>query len=792
MLYAKRHYEGDQLIEETLVQHISECLSVYDQMMQLMPQCPYDLSFSKYTWTEIVFLVVALHDMGKASSQFQNITLNLEVSESWRFRHEVLSAEFIDLLDIDETTGRILKLAILGHHERNVDEIWRNMGFEESDFNPFGAEGDQKRRKQYDLAKKSILENWDESKQVLKWIQKEFSKRFNEELSMIYDFNRMQPVFELINDYKYSALYNYKNYYYELILLLKGILITCDHLGSGHNRIKYIDTDIVNWYKEKFNIGVNGNDFRNTQKESNVKKDALLIAPTGTGKTEAAFIWANNYLKENTYRRIFYVLPYTASINGMYERLQKERFAVNKVDMKHGKSLYAYYQQLLSQIYVENEVTTENKKIIQAKARYMHHLSKEISNPIKIVTPHQIIKAFYKVKGYETLLTEFYDALFILDEIHCYDIELTSVIILVMNYIKNNLNGKLFLMSATFPEVLKTAFMEQLDIDFEITMKEEELKKYVRHQLHLLDGSIEVQIERITEDLKNGKRVLVVCNTIKKAQYMYEHLKSEAETSLILHSYFAAKDRKDIEKRLLKGERYEDGYEPVQLLVGTQAIEVSLDLDFDVIYTELAPIDALIQRFGRVYRNRKRKDGEYGQVYVCTEIDKGSERIYNKPIKLLDKTLEQLVLFNGVYLENEIIKQILNYVYGEEFKEKFYQVLKDQAEKFQNICLYPLLDYSNEAEQYFKQFDGMKICPDVYLEQYMDCIQNGLYIEAESYLMTVSGRKIFYYLSNGKIDWERVTHKHQILVAYSTHFDYDEENGLQEKDIGEGEGLFLD
>jgi len=792
MLYAKRHYEEGKLVEETLEQHISECLSIYDQMMKLIPQCPYNVSFSKFAWQEIVFLAVAFHDIGKASSQFQNITLSLEVSESWRFRHEVLSAEFIDLLDVDETTARILKLAILGHHERNVDEIWRNMAFEENDFNPFGLEGDQKRKEQYDIAKKSILETWNESKQVLRWIQEKFAKRFNQELSIVYDFNRMQPVFELINDYRYSALNDYKNYYYELILLLKGILITCDHLGSGHNRIKHIDTDILNWYKEKFNIGSNGNDFRNTQKDSNVKKDALLIAPTGTGKTEAAFIWANNYLKENPYRRIFYVLPYTASINGMYERLQKERFAVNKVDMKHGKSLYAYYQQLLSQTYGENDVTTESKKVIQTKARYMHHLSKEISNPIKIVTPHQIIKAFYKVKGYETLLTEFYDALFILDEIHCYDIELTCILILVMKYIKRHLNGKLFLMSATFPEVLKTAIMEQLDIDYEITMKEEELKNYVRHQLHLCEGSIEMQMDTITEDLKNGKRVLVVCNTIKKAQYMYDCLKSIPETSLILHSYFAAKDRKCIEERLLKGEKGESGYEPIQLLVGTQAIEVSLDLDFDVIYTELAPIDALIQRFGRVYRNRKRKDEEYGQVYVCTDIDKGSDFIYNKPIKLLDKTLKQLVLYNGKCLENEIIKQMLNDVYGEEYKERFQKTFQDLVRKFQNICLYPLLDYSKEAQEYFNQFDGMKMCPEIYLEQYMDCIQNRLYIEAESYLMTVSGRKIFYYLSSGKIDWVKINYKHQVLVAYSIFFDYDEENGLQEKNIREGEGLFAE
>ena len=793
MLYAKRHYEGIELVEETLIEHIQSCLEVYTKMMQLLPQCPYDISFSQLTWEEIGFLLVAFHDMGKSADKFQTITLNLSVKESWGFRHEVLSVEFIDLLEIDEGTKTVLKLAILGHHEKNISELQKNICYNnENMYGLFGDQGDKKREKQYLEAKESLKETWEQSKQVLSWIAEEFHTKFDKKMPIRYEFEKMQSICSLIDDYQVAISEDETCFRYDLVRILKGILITCDHLGSGHNTIEKIEQDIYEWYIEKFRIGSEKNDFRSTQKESNTMEDTLLIAPTGTGKTEAAFIWANNFLKVNPYRRVFYVLPYTASITGMYRRLQKEPFGFNKVDMKHGKSQYAYYQQLLASQSKDKDVTREIKREIQVKAKILRQLSKEISHPIKIVTPHQIIKAFYKVKGYETLLTEFHDALFILDEIHCYDAELTCVLIIVLKYIKYNLGGKLFLMSATFPKALRHMILEQLGISNEIVMQPQELEKFVRHELHVQEGSIEEQEKNIKHDLHNGKRVLIVCNTIKKAQYMYEQLKDYAESSLLLHSYFAVKDRGNIEETLLKGENEEDGCEPIQLLVGTQAIEVSLDLDFDTIYTELAPIDALLQRFGRVYRNRKRNKGEYGKVFVCTSVDKGSDYIYNRPIKLLELTLEKLRIYDGMPLTDDILQDMLEYVYAEEYKNNLLDIFQKQAKKFKDIQFYPLQDYSQVAQTYFEQFDGLKLCPEIYLEEYQELIRDGLYIEADGYLITVSGRKIYQYFAERKINWVSINPKHKMLIAHRDYFEYDEEKGLQEKNVRREEGFFVE
>lgn len=790
MLYAKRHYEDGKLIEETLEQHIRYCLEVYENIIKLFPVNPVDFPDDSITWEEIVFILVTFHDMGKAAYGFQNITLDPNTTESWKFRHEVLSAEFIDLIEIDEKIKTAIKIAILGHHEKSIKEL-KKLSFSEEYSNMIDVLSEvmkdmsNTRKDIYINAKESIRRMWGECVVILKWIEHEYEKRFVKRIKISFDFDSLHPICNQIDDYYYAIESMSERYDYSLILLLKGMLITCDHLGSAHENIYSIDMDILKYYHDKFNIGVDGNDFRATQKKSNTEKDSLLIAPTGTGKTEAALIWVNNHIKKNSFTRVFYVLPYTASINAMYERLQEESFSNGKIDMKHGKALYSYYHEL-----VESKGTYEDLKEIQKRARLLKQTSKEISKPIKIVTPHQIIKAFNKVKGFETLITEFYNAAFILDEIHCYDDELLCILILCLKYIKDKLIGKLFLMSATLPKVLSEIILNELNISSKvITMPKKELQKFRKHRLHIIERTIENNIGRIIYDLEHCKRVLVVCNTVKKAQYINEKIKQYARTNILLHSYFTVLDRNNLENMLIKCEKKRENNVPIQLLVGTQAIEVSLDLDFDTIYTELAPIDALIQRFGRVFRNRKRSKGEYGDVYVCCEYDRGSDYIYNKGLRLLDRTLEYLQEYDGMVLTDEIIQIVLNQVYGEEYKKILFETLEEQKKRFENITFFPLQDYSEEAQSYYDQFDGIKICPEVYFEKYKELILDGLYIEAEGYLMTIPEKRIAQYLSKNMIEKQKVKNNNCIYVACKVHFDYDSINGLQEKNIGIGEGI---
>lgn len=141
----------------------------------------------------------------------------------------------------------------------------------------------------------------------------------------------------------------------------------------------------------------------------------------------------------------------------------------------------------------------------------------------------------------------------------------------------------------------------------------------------LLDGSICDYIDEIRDQLPGKERVLIVCNTVKQAQKIYGALKGVKSRSGLLHSRFILGDRERIEREVAS----------LDLLVGTQAIEVSLDIDYDICYTEPAPIDALIQRFGRV--NRKRKKG-ISEVFIFTRGSEQDKYIYDA--HLVARTLD--------------------------------------------------------------------------------------------------------------------------------------------------------
>ena len=152
----------------------------------------------------------------------------------------------------------------------------------------------------------------------------------------------------------------------------------------------------------------------------------------------------------------------------------------------------------------------------------------------------------------------------------------------------------------------------------------------------------------IQQDIESGKKVLVVCNTVEQAQNIYCSL--ECTNKMLLHSSFNATDRSKKEQKL-----HTDN---VQLLVGTQAVEVSLDIDYDTIYTEPAPIDALIQRFGRV--NRKRQKG-ICPCHIFRVQNEKDKYIYDTNI--VSHTLEALEELDEEVLHEKTIQLLIDKVY---------------------------------------------------------------------------------------------------------------------------------
>ncbi|MCD4807432.1 MAG: CRISPR-associated helicase Cas3', partial [Methanococcoides sp.] len=348
---------------------------------------------------------------------------------------------------------------------------------------------------------------------------------------------------------------------------------------SAHQLIKQLDDNICACYEKKFKIPEKG-EFTTTQKKcvESLGETAILKAPTGTGKTEASFLWANENIKKIPYSRIFYILPYTASINAMFERLNTSDFSKDKVDLLHGKSTSYYFELFTKDI--PDEDIEENIKEINKKVRLQRLTAKSFVNPIKIVTPHQIVKNFYGLKHFEESFIQYTKGLFIFDEIHCYDKVFLAELIVATKKIKDDFNGKFLFMSATFPRIIENLLSKYLEIKHPtIEFNDSELHKYTKTKLNLMDGLIDnfLNIKKIQNDIDNGKRILIVCNTVNKAQEVFKQI--ECPKKLMLHSAFNVNDRKGIEQEIIESEK-KDNNEKNQVLIGTQAIEVSLDLDY--------------------------------------------------------------------------------------------------------------------------------------------------------------------------------------------------------------------
>lgn len=493
-------------------------------------------------------------------------------------------------------------------------------------------------------------------------------------------------------------------------ILGKGLVNSCDYLASAG--VRTVLRPLPNFYKIFPYSTLNSVQ----EKAAGTNGNAIIISPTGSGKTEAALFWATNNLDSDKGNRIFYTLPYTASINAMYIRLNNAlapHYNPNEipVSLLHGKASYYLYQ-------LYDQERFKGVKVI----------SKKIYSPYKIMTPFQAIKHFFSLKGYEMGLLEMYRGLFVFDEIHAYDANNTGLILAMTDYLTNELDARILIMSATLPSYIKTIFANTLDITQEIRMTESELDNYQRHFCTILDGSICDYIDFIRKTIRERKRVLIVCNTVKQAQKIYSILKDETSERALLHGKFILKDRELIERSL----------DSKFLLVGTQAIEVSLDIDYDICFSEPAPIDALIQRFGRV----NRKKGANGKplkgicnVYVFTNGSDADKYVYD--MSIIDYTVR--LLSDLSLLDERRLQEITDKVYEDGFGANGERFL-DTKERFSKLIeeMIPYHSTSRTDSDFYRLFRSIEAVPACYADSYLECLKDGRIYDAMQYILSLS------------------------------------------------------
>ena len=291
--------------------------------------------------------------------------------------------------------------------------------------------------------------------------------------------------------------------------------------------------------------------------------------------------------------------------------------------------------------------------------------------------------------------------------------------------LRRDYGSQFCIMTATMPKFLKKMFISAIGEGevAKVEMSSEQRDQFTRHRVRLFDGGIIDTIPEIIEQLEGGRRILVVCNTVKQAQTVFERLHLSATTPQLLHSRFILRDRERIERELMDAD----------LLVGTQAVEVSLDIDFDVLFTEPAPIDALIQRFGRV--NRRREKG-ICDVCICREGGENDKYIYST--ERVQQTLNAFAEVDILYESK--VQNLIDTVYGDGYDPKEQKTFDDARAIFsqylQNIV--PFIEDASGREEFIGLFKSIEVVPSDYEDEFLRHIEAKEFYEAMAYVTSIS------------------------------------------------------
>ncbi len=667
----------------SLEQHIQDLLDVALDFKLAFPTL--QTYFENIDFWDYLNRAILFHDLGKATQGFQSLMKN---NNPYRFRHEIISAIVVQNYMSDE----LIINAILAHH-KNFEKL-KELLIE------------------YENNKKYNQDRWiDKELQELdlEWVQEFLSKQEFENKNLLVNdisVNIKKWISRRVRK-KISELEKFQN------IFLSASLSICDHNASaGIKNIPIIKHDNFAFLHNK-----KYPPYYHQEQSWHVEGNALLIAPTGQGKTESSLGWLQNQLKKRQ-GRAFYILPFTASINAMTKRVSsvEDGFGNEElVGLLHGKAKFFIDE------YYEKKDGQSLKDLLD--------INKKIIKPFKVVTPFQILKWAFGVKGFEKGFTELAGSYLIFDEIHIYDRELFRRILFFIEWLVDKLEVKVFIMTATMPTFMQNHIKQILNITNEIRPSKEDIAKIKRHKIKLLDASIDEQKDFIQTKINDGKTVLVVCNTVAKAQEMYASISCDYKT--LLHSGFNAKDRTQKEKEVQSKNK-------PQLLVGTQAIEVSLDIDYDLIVTEPAPLDALLQRFGRVYRGKKRllQESDDANCYVTTTIEDVHRIIYDST--LIENTLKVLEKIQDIVINEDMVQSLLDEIY-----EPFELNNDGLREKFRGYLdnLYPFNVYEESEEEFFEQFDGVEVLPIEFFDEFSEYVKNQQYIEAEKLFVSISKKK---------------------------------------------------
>ena len=436
-------------------------------------------------------------------------------------------------------------------------------------------------------------------------------------------------------------------------------------------------------------------------------EDNLIIAaPTGSGKTEAALLWLNG-------EKGFYTLPLKVSSNAIYHRI-KDTYGFKDAALLHSDSMMEYLK--------------DNWDTEQGGYGY-YEKAKRFSYPLTVCTVDQLFKFVFKSLGTEIFAATLSYSKVIIDEIQAYSPEIIASLIYGLYLIKK-MGGRYAIITATFPPVLKY-FMDKYGLgkgqgayllrDFTVD------SDLYRHKAEIRESDFDA--EELLEKAENNK-VLVLCNTISRAQKLYSDLKETGiDTEIfLLHSRYIRKHRMQLEEKILDCSQ-DSSWNGI--CISTQITEASLDIDFDILYTEMSPCESLLQRMGRCNRKGRYIPGA-PNIIVHALRQKGKNGIYDA--ELLERSLKFLRLYEGVIFTEAMKSEYIQKVYDpKEIKgTKYYKKIERNLSHLETI--HPEDYTKEEADQEFRKIDSITVMPDKIYRENRDMVLGSLHFLTAPYV----------------------------------------------------------
>ncbi|SHH05444.1 CRISPR-associated helicase/endonuclease Cas3 [Tepidibacter thalassicus] len=782
-ILAKSKNKNQKIEMETLIEHIEDLLYVLDKILCKIKFKYIDERVSntvQINFEKLLRYICILHDLGKMNSKFQQkielankidelskeenkeeiLNLRSRVKNIKDERHNILSGGFLKTifndLDIDESLKTVLYKAILLHHG-NYEKYLEI------------CESKIEKALLRDVEEGIFLNDEFDIQEIEAYINKSLNINieFNEQF---LDYNFMD---ELSEDFGGNRDLQY------LYIVFKGFLNLIDHLASTQiKEFEYflpytkeeIDKKLINNIKEKTNK--NNIEFRPMQNKLRELMDENVIteAFTGSGKTAADYRWYGK-------RKIFLV-PNKISAESFYNDAEKILGEEN-IGILHGDI----------SLYVEDDNSNVNSEGVKTTLRDKT-LSRNFAKSYIIATVDQLLLSMFKYPGYEKIFASIYESYITIDEVHLLHPRMYLTLIYFIQFASKYLNTKFHLMTATLPQAYKEKLME-CNVDFIESNKDEQVEENRKIELKVLKNDEKVIMKEIEKALKNKCKILIIRNTVDKAIDIFNKAKEKFPQNEInlLHSRFTFEDKK---------QKYIDILEQKgDIWVSTQAVEISLDLDFQVIISDNAPMESIIQRMGRCNRHDTL---EFGTFYILNETE---EDVYPKVVK--KSTLKQLKeLKNKVISMKDRKEELEKYYCLAEIQKYFEDEFQEAERSIKNIygLMYgelngeeiifnyePYLNIVDNKKEASKLFRNININAKVILESDYRKLEKKRASFKEYQFKSIQISEGYYHKLNGL---GALYIEEGYLILRDMYCTYDKERGLEIKNKSELKKLSIE